>query len=80
MVLSTLRKEYVLGGVDQADLEEWIAAMAKARATTIKQELGHAPISATQAFANRSGEFLTQKGLERENEAAEESRRGRFEG
>lgn len=80
MTLSTIRKDYVLGAVDVETLQLWIDAIARARALTIKQELGHAPVSDSEAFANRSGAFLTQRKLDLEQEQVEESRRGRYEG
>jgi hypothetical protein len=80
MVLATLRKEYIIGGDSPELLREWIDAISRARALTIKQELGHASQSESEAFANRSGAFLTQKRLDRETEEVEESRRGRYEG
>lgn len=80
MILSTIRKEYVIGCESEAELQEWITAIAHAKSLTIKQELGHAPISDSEAFANRSGAYLTQKRIERETDEAEQSRLGRFEG
>ena len=71
MTLSTLRKEYVVGAGSAEELLAWTEAIARAKALSIKQSLGHAPMSTSDEYANRSGAFLTQKRLDRETEEME---------
>lgn len=71
MMLSTLRKEYVVGAGSNEELVAWIDAFARAKSISIKQQLGHAPLSASDEYANRSGALLTQKRLDQETEAME---------
>jgi hypothetical protein len=73
MVISTLRKDYVVGAGSAEELAAWIHAVAVAKARVIKQQLGHAPLSDSDAFANRSGDLLTQKRLNRETDELEHS-------
>lgn len=71
MVLSTIRKETVVGAGSAEELEAWVEAISRAKSHSIKQQLGHVPQSDSDDFANRSGAFLTQRRMDRETEEVE---------
>jgi len=73
MTLSTLRKDYVMGAASREELQAWMDVIAVAKNRAIKQQLGHLPLSESDAFANRSGDLLTQKRLDRETDEVEHS-------
>ncbi len=70
--LSTLRDVCWLRAGSTAERDHWIATLREARRTTIRQQLGHVPLSEDERLLRKAGTGLVRARLRREMEETEQ--------
>lgn len=71
--MSTLVHEYTFGCASADERRAWIAKLRSHKQISIKQQMGHAPITADERWAASSGQHLVTRKQERvQAQAAEE--------
>lgn len=68
--LSAIVNEYTFGCATREEQAAWIARIRAHKQLAIKQQMGHAPISADEKFAAQSGQRLVSRKFERLNAEA----------
>eukprot|EP00455_Lapot_gusevi_P052632 TRINITY_DN803_c0_g1_i15.p1 TRINITY_DN803_c0_g1~~TRINITY_DN803_c0_g1_i15.p1 ORF type:complete len:190 (-),score=24.23 TRINITY_DN803_c0_g1_i15:79-648(-) len=64
--ISSLTREWVFGA-DSAEIrQQWIAAFQHAKHVSIKQMMGHVPITSDAKFAHQVGDYLVNQKMKRE--------------
>jgi hypothetical protein len=73
LLLKTIRKTYIFRGEDRAACISWIAAIEERKHLSIKEKMGHAPLSKDVVKSNKIGERLFDEKVKREGLEASRS-------